>query len=238
MVARQDDPRPKPVHWIGSSRDDLKAFPKDVQRSVGTALWAAQTGGKATYVKPLKGFAGAGVLEVVDDFDGDTYRAVYTVRFAGVVYVLHAFQKESKRGIATPRSEIEKVERRLKRAKDEYEQWQKKRESEIEVTLGSGNVFADLGFDQPEEELAKAKLAVHIWNVIRDRKLTQTAAGRIMGLDQPKVSALLKGRLANFSSDRLMRFLAALGKDVDIIVRDRPKSREHGRVRVITNVAA
>jgi phage-related protein len=96
-----------------------------VQRSVGSALWAAQTGGKAPYVKPLKGFAGAGVLEIVDDFDGNTYRAVYTVRFVGVVYVLHAFQKKSKRGVATPKSEIDKVERRLKRAKEEYAAWQK-----------------------------------------------------------------------------------------------------------------
>ena len=124
MVIAQDDVQPKPVRWIGSSRDDLREFPRDVQRSVGIALWAAQTGGKASYVKPLKGFAGAGVLEVVDDFDGDAYRAVYTVRFAGVVYVLHAFQKKSKRGIATPKSEIEKIEQRLKRAKEDYGQWQ------------------------------------------------------------------------------------------------------------------
>lgn len=121
MVA--DLGKPKPVRWMGSSRDDLGAFPRDVRRSVGGALWAAQIGDKAPYVKPLKGFAGAGVLEVMDDFDGETYRAIYTVRFAGIVYVLHAFQKKSKRGIATPRSEIEKVKQRLKRAKEDYEQW-------------------------------------------------------------------------------------------------------------------
>jgi predicted XRE-type DNA-binding protein len=86
--------------------------------------------------------------------------------------------------------------------------------------------------------LAKTKLAVHIWKIINDRKLTQTAAGKIMGLDQPKVSALLNDRLANFSSDRLMRLLAALGKDVDIIVRGAPKSRHKGRVRVLTDPAA
>ena len=114
----------------------------------------------------------------------------------------------------------------------------RKRETKIEVTAASGNIFADLGFEQPEEELAKAKLAVHIWKIIHDRKLTQTAAGKIMGLDQPKVSALLNGRLANFSSDRLMRFLAALGMDVDIVVRDAPKRRRKGRVRVLTDAAA
>jgi phage-related protein len=77
----------------------------------------------------LKGFGGAGVLEVVDDFDGDTYRAVYTVRFAGVVYVLHAFQKKAKRGIATPKREIDLIEQRLKRAREDYAQWQSEQQS-------------------------------------------------------------------------------------------------------------
>jgi phage-related protein len=84
----------RPVRWIGSSKDDLSSFPEEVKRRVGGALWEAQIGLKAPYAKPLKGFGGAGVLEIVDDFDGDTYRAVYTVRFSAVVYVLHAFQKE------------------------------------------------------------------------------------------------------------------------------------------------
>jgi len=94
-----------------------------VRLRVGGALWEAQTGGKAGWAKPLKGFGGAGVLEVVDDHDGDTYRAVYTVRFAGVVYVLHAFQKKSKHGIATPKHEIALIEQRLKRAREDLEQW-------------------------------------------------------------------------------------------------------------------
>lgn len=108
---------PKPVRWVGSSLDDLKHFPKDVQRHVGGALWDAQIGRKAPFAKPLKGFGGSSVLEIVDDFDGDTNRAVYTVRFAAIVYVLHAFQKKSKRGIATPKSELDLIEQRLKRAK-------------------------------------------------------------------------------------------------------------------------
>jgi phage-related protein len=116
------EPEPKPVRWIGRSRDDLRSFPRDVQR-VGGALWDAQIGRKAPFAKPLKGFGGASVLEIVDDFDGDTYRAVYTVRFARVVYVLHAFQKKSKRGIATPRAELDLIAQRLKRAKEAYDQW-------------------------------------------------------------------------------------------------------------------
>ncbi len=111
----------------------------------------------------------------------------------------------------------------------------KGRETEITVTPGSGNVFADLGFAQPEEELAKAKLASRIRQIIEARRLTQTAAAKQMGIDQPKVSALLNGRLANFSSDRLMRLLTALGQDVDIILRDKPRRRARGRVRVLAS---
>lgn len=125
MVKDPESPKPKPVRWIGRSLDDLKSFPDEVQRSVGVALWAAQIGSKAPYTKPLKGYSGAGVLEIVDDFDGNTYRAVYTVRFSDFIFVLHAFQKKSKRGIETPKAEIEVIDLRLKRAKEEYEQWQK-----------------------------------------------------------------------------------------------------------------
>ncbi len=119
--------QPKPIRWVGGSKEDLSGFPDDMKRRIGFALFEAQMGRKAPYAKPLKGYGGAGVLEVVDDFDGDTFRAVYTVRFAEVVYVLHAFQKKSRRGIATPKSEIELIGTRLRRATEDYAQW---RESE------------------------------------------------------------------------------------------------------------
>jgi phage-related protein len=128
-VAKSVDPKPKPVRWIGSSKDDLSAFPDDVKRRVGRALWDAQIGLKAPFAKALKGFGSAGVLEVVDDFDGDTYRAVYTAQFEKAIYVLHAFKKKSRKGIATPRSEIDLVKRRLTRAKEDYEQWQENQKS-------------------------------------------------------------------------------------------------------------
>jgi phage-related protein len=115
--------RPKPVRWVGGSKEDLSGFPEEVRRRVGGALWEAQIGRKAPYAKPLKGFGHAGVLEIVDDFDGDTYRAVYTVRFVKAIYVLHAFQKKSKRGVATPRAELDLIDHRLKRAREDYEQW-------------------------------------------------------------------------------------------------------------------
>jgi phage-related protein len=117
--------QPKPVRWVGSSKEDLSGFPDEVKLRVGGALWEAQVGRKAPYAKLLKGFGGASVLEIIDDFDGDTFRAVYTVRFARAVYVLHAFQKKSKRGIATPKAALELIERRLQRAKEDYEQWSK-----------------------------------------------------------------------------------------------------------------
>ncbi len=112
----------------------------------------------------------------------------------------------------------------------------KKRAPEIAVIPSSGNIFADLGLAEPEEELAKAKLASCIRHIIEDRQLTQIAAAKLMGIDQPKVSALLNGRLANFSSDRLMRLLTALGQDVDIVLRRTLRRRERGRVRVIHEV--
>ena len=109
----------------------------------------------------------------------------------------------------------------------------KKREADIPVTASSGNVFADMGLAEPEVELTKAQLASHIRQIIRRRRLTQVAAASLLGIDQPKVSALLNGRLANFSSERLMRLLTALGQDVDITVRTKPRDQTNGRIRVI-----
>lgn len=113
-------PRVKPVVWIGSTKADLSAFPEEVKDAIGYALYVAQQGGKHRDAKPLQAFGGAGVLEIVEDHDGDTYRAVYTVRLAGRVYALHAFQKKSKRGIETPKSEIDLIRLRLKRAEEDH----------------------------------------------------------------------------------------------------------------------
>jgi phage-related protein len=110
----------KPAIWIGSSRDDLRAFPDEVRRVMGFAINDAQNGDEHPRAKALKGFGGRSVLEIADDEDGDTYRAVYTVRFAGAIYILHAFQKKSKRGIETPKREIEIIKARLKVAEAHY----------------------------------------------------------------------------------------------------------------------
>ena len=113
-------PTLKPVRWVASSKDDLSALPEEVRGDVGQALYVAQRGDKHADAKFLKGFAGAGVLEIVARHDGDTFRAVYTVRFPTAIYVLHVFQKKSKSGIATAKKDIDLVKSRLKLAEDDY----------------------------------------------------------------------------------------------------------------------
>ena len=113
-------PREKPLHWVASAKKDYQRFPPEVQADMGFALGLAQLGSKHPNAKPWKG-EGPGVLEIVEDHRGDTYRAVYTVRFATVVYVLHAFQKKSKTGIKTPQEDVKLIAERLKRAQADYE---------------------------------------------------------------------------------------------------------------------
>lgn len=122
---QQRRPRLKPLFWVGSSRKDLKSFPAQVQDEMGYALRDAQFGGQRINAKVLTGFGGAGVLEVVGDYDRRTYRAVYTVSFEGVVYVLHAFQKKLTRGIATPKADMELIRARLKAAREHYKNWKR-----------------------------------------------------------------------------------------------------------------
>jgi len=113
-------PGEKSLFWVGSSKEDLLAFPEAVQDEIGTAVSVAQFGGKHPSAKPWKG-QGPGIFEVVEDHRGDTYRAVYSVRFEGVIYVLHAFQKKSPSGIRTSKRDIELIARRLKEARLDFE---------------------------------------------------------------------------------------------------------------------
>ena len=110
----------KPVIWIGSSRRDLREMPQQVRRDIGQALYAAQQGVTDPAAKPLKGFGGARVMEIVERYRTDAYRAVYTAHFDNAVYVLHVFQKKSKSGIATPKHEIELIRKRLAEAERHY----------------------------------------------------------------------------------------------------------------------
>jgi|SRR5271167_2397818 phage-related protein len=113
-------PGEKPLFWIASAKNDLRQFPEAVQDEIGVALSVAQFGGKHPWAKPWKG-EGPGVLEVVEDHKGDTFRTVYTVKFEKAVYVLHAFQKKSPKGIKTAQTDVELVTRRLKMASQDYE---------------------------------------------------------------------------------------------------------------------
>jgi len=113
MVRKADEPRP--LIWRGASKTDFMAFPRTVQREMGYALFLAQMGERhSTMAKTLGGFGGAAVIEVKESYDGNAYRAVYTVRYADAIYVLHAFQKKSKKGIATPKPDMDLIEKRLK----------------------------------------------------------------------------------------------------------------------------
>jgi phage-related protein len=119
-MARAPAKGEKPLDWVGSSKKDFLDFPAPVKDEMGNALGLAQFGGKHPSAKPWKG-QGPGVFEVVENHDGDTYRAVYTVRFREVVYVLHAFQKKSPRGIKTAQVDVDLIERRLRLAQQDYE---------------------------------------------------------------------------------------------------------------------
>ena len=108
----------KRIVWVRESKADLKRFPEIVQKLIGVALMVAQMGDEHPEAKPMRGFGGASVIEVIEDHDADTYRAVYTVRFAEALYVLHCFQKKSRRGIATDRRDVDLIKERLRRAEE------------------------------------------------------------------------------------------------------------------------
>jgi phage-related protein len=135
-LARMADRTLKPVLWIGSCRDDLCRLSEAVQDEIGYALYFAQQNRRHPSARVLKGFGGAGVLEIIEDATGGTYRAVYTIKFAGVVYVLHVFQKKSKRGIATPKSDIVLIRRRLAVAESHFREhrheYQSRQEAEAD----------------------------------------------------------------------------------------------------------
>jgi phage-related protein len=118
----------KPIFWIGSSKDDLRAMPAKVRDEIGHALYQAQKGGKSEKAKPFKGFGSAAVLEIVEDDISGTYRAVYTVKFKGAIFVLHVFQKKSKQGIETTKQDINLIKSRFKLAEQKYKIWLFERE--------------------------------------------------------------------------------------------------------------
>jgi phage-related protein len=115
----------RPVDWIGSTLEDLRALPREVRDEFGFAIYRAQCGAQHIHAKRMSEMGG-GVLEVVENHEGNTFRAVYTIKFTEAVYVLHVFQKKSKKGIATPKPDIDLIRRRFKIAQDKHEEWKKK----------------------------------------------------------------------------------------------------------------
>jgi len=156
------------------------------------------------------------------------------VRFAEAVYVLHAFQKKSPAGIRTAKKDVDLVAQRLKAAQRDYEDTMAKRRADsVEITRGSRNVFKDLGYPDATERQAKLRLAYALNQVLEQQALTQTAAAQLLGLTQPKVSALRHYKLAGFSVERLMTLLTVLDRDVEIVIRKKPRSRRAARISVV-----
>jgi predicted XRE-type DNA-binding protein len=182
-------------------------------------------------VKALRGFGGRGVVEIIEVQDGDTYRAVYTVKFATAIYVLHAFQKKSKSGIATPKHEIDLIAARPKDAEALHRHFALEKNNMTKLpkfTDSSGNVFADLGLENADELLLKAQIVGEIARLMKVKKLTQVKAATLTGTTQPDLSNLLRGKFRGFSIERLLLMLTAFGRDVDLVVRPAPKSRAGG----------
>ena len=234
-------PPRKPLKWIASAKRDLDAMPDDVKDVFGYAIDLAQTGGKHVHAKPLSGFGSAGVLEVVDDFQGDTYRAVYTVRFSGWVYVLHCFQKKAKSGIRTPKMDIDLnqgpsedgtvgIRGGQQEGPSRSEAMKQPKESIEEVIESSGNVYADLGYAEAGEMQRKAQLAAEIARVIKARRLTQDQAAELLGIDQSKVSRITRGQFRAVSEAKMLELVAKLGHDVKIVVS--PVRRRAGKIEL------
>jgi predicted XRE-type DNA-binding protein len=189
----------KPLFWVGSALEEVRAFPVEVRRQVGFALYLAQAGGKHMDAKPLKGFGGAGVLELVEihsDAQNNTIES-------GCETVLE-------RNTMSRKSKVRKSK----------------------VRKSSGSVFADLAVPDASEALAKAEIARRIIEILDGRRLTQMAAAKMLGIDQPKISALKRGRLQGFSTERLFKFLNALDRDIEIVIKKKSSNARRARIRV------
>jgi predicted XRE-type DNA-binding protein len=222
----------KPVRWVSPSYEALVALPRDVQHAVGLALMMAQSGGKHPSAKPLKGFKGAGVLEIIEDHNGDTPGGVHGpirrrhLRVARVPEEVEEAHRDPKARNRPDQEPTEDGRAGLPRARGG------RMSTEMKVTPADGNIFETLGFPDAEELKAKAELVIQIIQIMEERGLKQVEAAEIMGIDQPKVSQLVHGRLDGFSMERLYRFLNALGMDVEIVVKPVPKSRGSARLSV------
>lgn len=222
------------LEWIGSSKKDLLALPEAVIDVFGYALHLAQAGRRHSQAKMLHGF-GSGVIEVVEDWRGNAYRAVYTIRYEDRVFVLHVFQKKSKSGVATPKPDLDLIWKRLHAAglrAEELRMSKHKASDKVATYGGSGNVYADLAYPDAGEMLVKAQLVARIAEIIQHRGLTQVEAAKLLGLTQPKISEMLRGRFRGFSERRLIDCLTDLGRDVEIVIKQASQRRTTGKIFV------
>jgi predicted XRE-type DNA-binding protein len=201
-----------------------------VRRTFGVALYAAQIGETPPIAKPLRGFGGAGVLELIDDDAGGTYRAVYTVRYATAglraARVSEEIQTGPRNAATRYRFDQGTVEARRRNSCTKAEgrptmkqNTKRKAKRAIAYEDSSGNVFADLGLRNPKQELLKAKLTVEIYRLLKKRGVTQHEAAKLLGTTQAQVSALMRCKPVSVSVGRLMEFLTVLGQDIEVTVK-------------------
>lgn len=177
------------------------------------------------------------VMKLVEDYDGDTYRAAYTISFAKAVYVLHVFKKKAKSGIGTPQPDKgvdphAPARRGGALPADLRGSTEEQMSDDLTVHDSCGNVFADMGMPDADERLAKAELARVVRKAIRERGLTQRQAAELLGLQQPDVSDVVRGKLSRFSRQRLERMLNALDMEIRIQVGPRPDWKDHAGITV------
>jgi predicted XRE-type DNA-binding protein len=196
-------------------------------------LYLVQTGQHPSSAKILKGL-GSGTVELVDDFDGDTYRAVYTVRFWRRRLRSARLQEEVEAGRQDTATRYRSGEAAIKgcraRLCGAFQEGEKMMARKVKVEVGSGNIFADLGLPDADTHFLKAQIVSEIYRLTGERKLTQAQAGRLMGITQPEVSRMFKGRFREYSIDRLIGFLTSFDRDVEIVVKPHKKRGTGGRI--------
>jgi phage-related protein/predicted XRE-type DNA-binding protein len=214
------------LHWEAASKRDFKSFPVPVQKDFGVALFVVQLGGMPEGIKAWRGL-GPAVYQLSEEFLGDAYRAVFTLRVPECVHLLHAFRKKSATGIATPLHEVQLVEHRLKAvltrtSRNEVREMERE---EIACSTGTENVLHDLDFPDAEDLSVKAALALQMNREIDRRGLGQQEVAAITGMTQPKVSQVRRYKLQNISLERLLHALVALDQRVEINVAPARRAR-------------
>lgn len=198
----------------------MRDFPPVVRRSFGLALYVAQLGEMPPDAKPLKGFGGAGVIELLEDHKGDAYRAVYTVRFSSGVLRAPRISEEGKAGHCDSQARTRPDPAAIEDGTSNPHGFGR---GTVEMKRGhetsSGNVFADLGLKNAEQELVKARLTLQIYQLLKARGLTQAKAAALLGTTQAQVSTLMRCRPTSVSVGRLMEFLTILGQDIEVTVK-------------------